>query len=70
MLQPRAHAGSPLVDSSTLKMEAIHSSEASVNARSTQRQIPEDDSVHSHCCESLKSYKNSLGHVLFWRLPP
>jgi hypothetical protein len=42
-LQPPAHAGSPLADSSTLKMEAIRSSETSVNARSTQRHIPEDD---------------------------
>jgi hypothetical protein len=38
-------------------MEAIRSSETSVNSRSTQRYIPEDDVVHSHCCESLKSYK-------------
>jgi hypothetical protein len=50
-------AGSPLADSSTLKMEAIRSSETSVNARSTQRHIPEDDILHSHRCESLKSYK-------------
>jgi hypothetical protein len=42
-LQPPAHAGSPLEDFSTLKMEAICSSETSVDARSTQRHIPEDD---------------------------
>jgi hypothetical protein len=42
-LQPPAHAGSPLADSSTLKMEAIRSSETSVDAGSTQRHIPEDD---------------------------
>jgi hypothetical protein len=42
-LQPPAHAGSPLVDFSTLKMESIRSSETSVDARSTQRHIPEDD---------------------------
>jgi hypothetical protein len=42
-LQPPAHAGSPLADFSTMKMEAIRSSETSVNARSTQRHIPEDD---------------------------
>jgi poly-D-alanine transfer protein DltD len=41
---------------STLKMEAIYSSETSVDARSTQRHIPEDDNLHSHRCESLKSY--------------
>jgi hypothetical protein len=54
-LQPPAHAGSQLADSSTLKMEAIRSFETSVNARSTQRHIPEDDSLHSHRCENLKS---------------
>jgi hypothetical protein len=42
-LQPPADAGSPLADFSTLKMEAIRSSETSVNARSTQHHIPEDD---------------------------
>jgi hypothetical protein len=42
-LQPPAHASSSLVDFSTLKMEAIRSSETSVHARSTQRHIPEDD---------------------------
>jgi hypothetical protein len=36
-------AGSPLADFSTLKLEAIRSSETSVNARSTQPHIPEDD---------------------------
>jgi hypothetical protein len=41
-----AHAGSPLADSSTLKMEAIRSSETSVNARSTQRHISEDDILY------------------------
>jgi hypothetical protein len=34
---------SPFADFSTLKMEAIRSSETSVDARSTQRHIPEDD---------------------------
>jgi hypothetical protein len=56
-LQPLSHAGSPLADSSTLKTEAIRSSGTLVNARSTQRHIPEDDILHSHRCESLKSYK-------------
>jgi hypothetical protein len=41
-LQPPAHAGSSLADFSTLKMEAIRSSEMSVHARSTQSHIPED----------------------------
>jgi hypothetical protein len=56
-LQPPAHAGSPIADFSTLKMEAIRSSETSGDTRSTQRHIPEDDILHSHRCESLKSYK-------------
>jgi hypothetical protein len=55
-LQPPAHAGSPLAHFSTLKMEAIRSSEKLVNARSTQRHIPEDHTLHSHRCGSLKSY--------------
>jgi hypothetical protein len=41
--QPPAHAGSALADFSTPKMVAIRSSETSVNVRSTQRHIPEDD---------------------------
>jgi hypothetical protein len=45
-LQSPAHAGSSLADFSTLKMEAIRSSETSLNARSTQRHIPEDDILH------------------------
>jgi hypothetical protein len=42
-LQPPADAGFPLADFSTLKMEAIRSSEMSVNPGPTQRHIPEDD---------------------------
>jgi hypothetical protein len=41
-LQPPAHAGCSLADFSTLKMEAIRSSETSVYAISTRRRIPED----------------------------
>jgi hypothetical protein len=42
---------------STLKMEAIYSSEASVETqRTTWRHIPEDDTLHNHHCENLKSY--------------
>jgi hypothetical protein len=55
-LQPPADAGSSLADFSTLKIEGIHSSETSVNPGSTQRHIPEDDILHSHRCENLKSY--------------
>jgi hypothetical protein len=43
--------------SSTLKMEAICSSETSVDTqRTTRRYIPEDDTLHNHRCENLKSY--------------
>jgi hypothetical protein len=49
-------AGSSPADFSTLKMEAIRSSETSVHTRSTRRQIPEDGILHSHRRENLKSY--------------
>jgi hypothetical protein len=43
--------------SSTLKMEAICSSETSVETQwTTWRHIPEDDTPHNHGCENLKSY--------------
>jgi hypothetical protein len=47
-LEPPAHTGSSLADFSTMKMEAIRSSETSVNARSTRGHIPEDGILHSH----------------------
>jgi hypothetical protein len=51
-----AHAGSPLANFSTLKMEAIRSSEMSVHfTGSTRRHISEDGILHSHRCENLKS---------------
>jgi predicted nucleic acid-binding Zn ribbon protein len=59
-LQSPAHAGSSLADSSTLKMEMIRSSETSVHTRSTQRHIPEDDILHSHRCEILKSHMEAI----------
>jgi hypothetical protein len=40
--EPPAHAGPSLADFSTLKMEAIRSSETSVHTISTRRHIPED----------------------------
>jgi hypothetical protein len=55
-LQPPANTSASLANFDTLKMEAIHSSETSVNTRPTQRHIPEDDILHSHRCESLISY--------------
>jgi hypothetical protein len=45
------------------KMEAICSSETSVaSQQTTRRHIPEDDTLHNHRCETLKSYiKTNLG---------
>jgi hypothetical protein len=43
--------------SSTLKMEAVCSSETSVDfQRTTRRYIPQDRTLHNHRCENLKSY--------------
>jgi hypothetical protein len=43
---------------STLKMEAMCSSETSVNfQQATWRFIPEDRTLHNHRSENLKSYK-------------
>jgi hypothetical protein len=40
-----------------MKMEAIRSSETSgATQRTTQCHIPEDDTLHLHRCENLKSY--------------
>jgi hypothetical protein len=44
-------------------MGAIWSSETEVHTRYTQRHIAEDDILHSHRCENLKSYKAK--HVIF-----
>jgi hypothetical protein len=54
-VKTREKAGGLL--SSTLKMEAICSSETSVETqRTTLRHIPVDDTLHNHCCENFKSY--------------
>jgi hypothetical protein len=50
--------------SSTLKMEAICSSETSVETQqTTRRHIPEDDTLPNHGCENLKSYTTFLDHT-------
>jgi hypothetical protein len=54
--EPEWASGS-FADFSTLKMEAILSSETSVHTRSTQRHMPEDGILHNHLCENFKSYK-------------
>jgi hypothetical protein len=48
----------------TLMMEALHSSETSVLIRATQRNIPEDDILHSHRREYLRSYIALTGWAL------
>jgi hypothetical protein len=41
-------------------MEAICSSETSVDTqRTTRRHIPEDNTLHNHRCENVKSYMKS-----------
>jgi hypothetical protein len=55
-LQPPTHAASSFADFSALKLEAIRSCETSVHTRSTLRPIPEDDILHSHRRENLRSY--------------
>jgi hypothetical protein len=49
-------------------METIGSSETSVaTQRTTRRHIPEDDTLHNHRCENLKSYTIVLQFVLMER---
>jgi hypothetical protein len=60
-LQPPAQAGSSLADFSTLKMEAIRSSETLIHTRSTRRHIQQNDILHSQRRENLRSYKILTG---------
>jgi hypothetical protein len=54
-------------DFSTLKMEAIHSSETSIHTKSTRRRIPEDGILHSHRREHLILTIPPLAYVSSWR---
>jgi hypothetical protein len=47
-------------DLSTLKMEAISSSETSVNSRPIQRHIPDDDILHVHVIVWLRNTTGKL----------
>jgi hypothetical protein len=52
--------------STTLKMEAIRSSETSgTTKRTTRRHIPEEDTLQNHHCENLKSYMDC---ILQWEM--
>jgi hypothetical protein len=56
-LPPACLLGFAELISSTLKMEVICSTETSAETqRTTRRHIPEDDTLHNHRCENLKSY--------------
>jgi hypothetical protein len=48
----------------TLMMEEIPSSETSVLRSATRCKITEDDILHSHCRENLKSYTAVTGWTL------
>jgi hypothetical protein len=72
LLQPPAHAGSSLADFSTVKMEAIHSSETSVQStRSTWRHIPEDGILQSiSVCSFLTSEYYHMALRCWVNCPP
>jgi hypothetical protein len=48
----------------TLMKEVLSSSETSVLTTATRPNIPEDDILHSHCRENLKSYIALTGWTL------
>jgi hypothetical protein len=46
------------------RQQVIGSSETSVDTqRTTRHHIPEDDTLHNHRCENLKSYKVLLFYI-------
>jgi hypothetical protein len=51
----------------TLMMKAISSSETSVRKGVTRYNFPEDDILHTHRRENLKSYIALTGWILWWR---
>jgi hypothetical protein len=51
--------------SPALNMEAIRTSETSVQTRATRCYIPEDDISHSHRRGNLKSYTDEILIVMF-----
>jgi hypothetical protein len=58
-----------LPPSSTLKIEVTCFSEMSVDFQwTTWHYIPEDRTLHNHCCENVKSY--SYKHVSFLHQSP
>jgi hypothetical protein len=56
-------ATTSLMDFSTLKMGAIHSTEMSVHTRSTRHHIAKDSILHSHHYEDLNSYFIVRPHI-------
>jgi hypothetical protein len=51
--------------SSTLKVEAMYSSEAAIDfQRTTWRYIPEDSTLHNHRFDNLKSYIDNIYYIL------
>jgi hypothetical protein len=50
---------SGLAYSSALKLEETYSSETVDFQWTTWCYIPEDRTLHNHCCENLKSYEDS-----------